>query len=144
MGARIGLVAAGVVLIVAVFLLARPDEEGAAPTAAPPTTSSTISAPPTTSSPEPSPTAAATEIDVVVADGGVTTPIAAEVALGAEVLLRITSDVADEVHVHGYDLETEVPAGGTAEVRFTADAAGVFEVEFHERGLLLLRLTVAP
>ena len=134
MGARIGLIASGVVLIVAVFLLARPDEEGTAPTAAPPTTSS----------PEPSPTAAANEIDIVVADGGVTTPIAAEVALGAEVLLRITSDVADEVHVHGYDLETEVPAGGTAEVRFTADAAGVFEVEFHERGLLLLRLTVAP
>lgn len=141
MGSRLGLIGAGIAVIVVVFLLARPDDAVVpAPSA---TSTASVPTPSTaTSSPEPSPTA--TEVDVVVADGAVTTPIAAEVALGAEVLLRISSDVADEVHVHGYDLETEVPAGGTGELRFSADAAGVFEVEFHESGLLLLRLTVAP
>lgn len=142
MGSRIALVGVGLALVVAVVLLVRPDE-APSPTPTPSVTSST-SATPATSSPEPSPTPAATEVDVVVVDGAVTTPVAAEVTLGDAVVLRITSDVADEVHLHGYDLETEVAAGGTGEIRFTADAPGVFEVEFHESGLLLLRLTVAP
>ncbi|MFM8999145.1 MAG: hypothetical protein ACKOKE_03590 [Actinomycetota bacterium] len=142
MGSRIALVGVGLALVVAVVLLVRPDE-APSPTPTPSVTSST-SATPVTSSPEPSPTPAATEVDVVVVDGAVTTPVAAEVTLGDAVVLRITSDVADEVHLHGYDLETEVAAGGTGEIRFTADAPGVFEVEFHESGLLLLRLTVAP
>lgn len=142
MTSRVALVVGGLVLVVAVFLLARPDDTGTPMPSA--TATAGGSAGSASSSPEPSPTFSATEVVVVVADGAVTTPIAAEVTLGSEVVLRITSDVADDVHLHGYDLETEVPAGGTGELRFTADAPGVFEVEFHESGLLLLRLTVAP
>lgn len=140
MKSRVVLVVGGIALIAAVFLLVRPDDAGA-PT---PTTAAPTTAVPASSSPEPSPTDPETEVDVAVVDGAVTSPITAEVGLGAEVLLRISSDVADEVHLHGYDLETTVPAGGTGELRFTADAPGVFELEFHESGLLLLRLTVAP
>ena len=54
-----------------------------------------------------------------------------EVATGDHVHLSVTSDHADEVHVHGYDIEKEVSAGGTVTIDFTADIPGQFEVEVH-------------
>ena len=38
----------------------------------------------------------------------------ATVAKGDEVVLVVHSDVADEIHVHGYNLKQDVAAGGTA------------------------------
>ena len=64
------------------------------------------------------------------------------VASGEQVTLVITSDVADEVHVHGYDLEAALSPGRPAELTFDATISGVFEVELHEAGTLLLSLQV--
>jgi hypothetical protein len=64
------------------------------------------------------------------------------VASGEHVTLAITSDVADEVHLHGYDLEAELSPGQPAELTFDATIPGVFEVELHEAGTLLLSLQV--
>ena len=64
------------------------------------------------------------------------------VAADDHVTLVITSDVADEVHVHGYDLETALSPGRPAELAFDATIPGVFEVELHEAGTLLLSLQV--
>jgi hypothetical protein len=64
------------------------------------------------------------------------------VPAGEHVTLVITSDVADQVHVHGYDLETELSPGQPAEIDFDATIPGVFEVELHEAGTLLLSLQV--
>jgi hypothetical protein len=55
----------------------------------------------------------------------------------------VTSDVADEIHVHGYDLSTDVEAGGTAEVKFVADVPGIFEVELEEAVIPLVELEVS-
>ena len=65
------------------------------------------------------------------------------VALGTSVSLVVTSDVADEVHLHGYDIEKELSPGQPATLQFTADVAGVFEVELHHAGTVLLRLQVS-
>ena len=65
------------------------------------------------------------------------------VALGTSVTLVVTSDVADEVHLHGYDIEKELSPGAPATLQFTADVAGVFEVELHHAGTVLLRLQVS-
>jgi hypothetical protein len=65
-----------------------------------------------------------------------------KVALGSPVRILVSSDVDDEVHVHGYEIEREVAAGQTVTVDFTADQSGVFEVESHKTGLLLLQLQV--
>jgi hypothetical protein len=51
---------------------------------------------------------------------------------GGEVNLNVKSDIADEVHVHGYDIEKPVEAGGTVTFNFKADQDGVFEVEVHK------------
>jgi hypothetical protein len=63
---------------------------------------------------------------------------------GDGVLLVVRSDVADEVHLHGYDLSRDVAAGGTARIRFRATLPGRFEVELEERGAQIGELTVQP
>jgi hypothetical protein len=64
------------------------------------------------------------------------------VELGEQVTLTVTSDTADELHLHGYDLEAELEPGQPAVLRFPADIAGVFEAELHEAGTVLLSLQV--
>jgi heme/copper-type cytochrome/quinol oxidase subunit 2 len=85
----------------------------------------------------------ATEIVVSVKDGKVS-PKAhrVKVAEGSPVQILVSSDVDDEVHVHGYDIEREVSAGQPTTIEFTANQKGVFEVETHQSNLLLLQLQV--
>jgi hypothetical protein len=89
------------------------------------------------------PTGGVTRIEVDLA-GGQVTGNAGRIPIGAgeSVTLAITSDVADEVHVHGYDLTAELVPGETAELTFDAAIPGVFEVELHEAGTVLLTLQV--
>jgi hypothetical protein len=61
---------------------------------------------------------------------------------GDRVLLVVKSDVADEIHLHGYDLSRDVMAGGTARLPFTATLPGRFEVELESRGVQIADLTV--
>ncbi len=58
------------------------------------------------------------------------------------VTIRVTSDVAEEVHVHGYDKRFDVAPGRTGEVTFVANIPGVFEVEFERSHRLLFTLEV--
>jgi heme/copper-type cytochrome/quinol oxidase subunit 2 len=69
-------------------------------------------------------------------------PTAVQAKKGDHVEITVTSDRADEVHVHGYDIEREVSAGQSTTIEFTANQTGVFEVETHESNLLLLQLEV--
>jgi hypothetical protein len=88
-------------------------------------------------------TAGNQRIEVEVAGGRVSGDTGrVPVAEGASVTLTVTSDVADEVHVHGYDRETELEPGTPAELTFDATIPGVFEVELHESGTVLLTLQV--
>jgi hypothetical protein len=63
---------------------------------------------------------------------------------GDEVRLKVRSDVADEIHVHGYDLRKDVPAGGTVEFRFKATIEGRFEIELENAHTLIATLEVTP
>lgn len=64
--------------------------------------------------------------------------------LGDEAAFEVVVDVADEVHVHGYDLHFDAQPGTPVEVRFTADVPGEFEVELEGAGLELVNLVVEP
>lgn len=66
------------------------------------------------------------------------------VSKGDRVVLVVKSDVADEIHLHGYDKSTDVTAGGTARLPFTATIPGRFEVELESRGVQIADLTVNP
>jgi hypothetical protein len=63
---------------------------------------------------------------------------------GDQIRFEVTSDVADEVHVHGYDLMQDVPAGGTVSFDFPAEIEGIFEVELEGRKEQILELRVNP
>lgn len=65
------------------------------------------------------------------------------VPLGTPVVLAVSSDVADEIHVHGYDLKKNIPAGGTAAITFTASKPGVWDVELENAKRTLLQLQVS-
>jgi hypothetical protein len=88
--------------------------------------------------------AAAQRIEVEVTGGEVSGDTGrVPVPEGTHVTLVVTSDVADEVHVHGYDIESELEPGTPAELSFDAMTPGVFEVELHESGTVLLSLQVS-
>ncbi len=117
------------------------DEPSTAPTAEPSATAS----PSESATPEETPTEVdqVQLIEVTIADGEVQTASdRVAVPLGRTVRLVVTSDVADEVHVHGFDIEAALEPGVPTTLEFVADEPGVFEVETHESELLLLQLAV--
>jgi Cu-Zn family superoxide dismutase len=63
---------------------------------------------------------------------------------GDQIRFEVSSDVADEVHVHGYDLMQNVAAGGTVSFDFPAEIEGIFEVELEGRKEQIAELRVNP
>lgn len=64
------------------------------------------------------------------------------VRLGDVVRLVVTSDVADEVHLHSYDKSVAVTAGGTATLTFKATIPGVIMAELEKAELTLIRFQI--
>lgn len=139
--ARLSAALAGVALAAALAGCAGTDADaGASPSSS--SSPSTAAGEPS-SAPAPTSAAAGQRIEVSVTGGqaaGDTGRV--PVASGEEVTLVITSDVADEVHVHGYDLTAPLAPGRPAELTFAATIPGVFEVELHDAGTVLLSLQV--
>jgi hypothetical protein len=89
-------------------------------------------------------TAAVRTIEVSFAGGRVSGGVRTErVALGETVRLRVTSDVADEVHVHTYDLIGAVGPDMPADIEVDATIPGRHEVELEDRGRVLMTLEVS-
>ena len=71
---------------------------------------------------------------------------------GDVVRLRWTTDRPITVHLHGYDIERRIVPGAGAEMRFTANATGRFDIEEHKpdthgghsHGEVLVRIEVYP
>jgi hypothetical protein len=63
---------------------------------------------------------------------------------GENIRFVVESDVADHVHLHGYDVFQDVAAGGKAEFNVPATIEGVFEVELEDRVVPLAEITVEP
>ena len=63
---------------------------------------------------------------------------------GEEIRFRVESDAAEEIHVHGYDLAEDVPAGGTVDFSFPAEIEGIFEIELEAKGVQIAELRVNP
>lgn len=102
----------------------------------------------TEAQPEPPPEPPVTRIDVKggVIDGDVKS---IKVAKGDTVRIVVSSDVPDEIHLHGYDIEQEAAPGKPARFKFKANLEGAFELESHvaeDAGHepLLARLLVGP
>lgn len=66
-----------------------------------------------------------------------------EVPVGTTVRLTVTSDAADQVHVHGYDLVAPVSPGQATQLEFVADRPGVYEIELHDARQVVTRLQIS-
>ena len=73
--------------------------------------------------------------DIALADGKVAAgQDTLRVTKGDKVVLRWKSDRPIALHLHGYDLETKVPAQGTTSTSFTANIPGRFPISEHTHG----------
>ncbi|HYH53839.1 MAG TPA: hypothetical protein VD761_06885 [Solirubrobacterales bacterium] len=82
---------------------------------------------------------------IVVRDGEPVGGVAElEFDAGEEVRFRVRSDEAEEIHVHGYDLAKNVPAGGTVEFAFPAELEGIYEAELEQQGAQIVELQINP
>jgi hypothetical protein len=63
---------------------------------------------------------------------------------GERVRFAVRSDVADEVHVHGYDRSKDARPGKTVRFSFPATIEGVFEIELEGRHKQIAELRVSP
>lgn len=141
---------AAVALLVAALALAGCGDDDDAVTADDTTTTTTETTTTTTSeAPETTEETTTTAppdhdvIEVTVADGEVTGGGRHAVDLGETVTIEVTSDVADHIHLHGYDVLADVGAGETAELVFDATIPGVFEVELEDARIHLLDLEIS-
>jgi hypothetical protein len=86
-----------------------------------------------------------TVVRIIVVNGSPKGGIVREtVDKGDRVVIVVGSDVADEVHLHGYDIVRDVTAGGMARIAFLATLPGRFEVELENRGVQIADITVQP
>lgn len=68
-----------------------------------------------------------------------------EVTRGDELRVNITTDAADELHLHGFDVYLDIVPGKTNElVVDNADIDGILELESHSTGALLAEISVVP
>jgi hypothetical protein len=115
----------------------------ASTTTSPTTAAQATSTVPTTAAATTSTTEAVRLIEVTYAGGQVAGGVQrTPVRLGEKVRLRVSSDVADEVHVHTYDVKVAVAAGQTAELDLIASIPGRHEVELEKKHKQLLVLEV--
>ena len=84
-----------------------------------------------------------TEISVTVGTDSAADRIE-EVALGSQVNITLTNPNADdEFHLHEYDLLTgDTPKGESAVISFTADKAGLFDLESHVTDEVLVIISI--
>lgn len=63
---------------------------------------------------------------------------------GDQIRIKVVSDVADEVHLHGYDIGKDVKAGGSVTFDLPASLEGVFEIELESRKEQIAEVRVEP
>ena len=138
------IVAAAVIVAAGLFIVLRPDNGNDNASGSTTTTSTTTAASTTTSTTPPAPPAPPPPVNVrIVVRGG--EPVGGirnvTVSQGRRVVLIVNSDVADEVHLHGYNLKRDVEPGTPARLPFRATINGTVEVELEQRGVPLARIT---
>ena len=119
---RIGLVVAAVVVAVLAFVIASPgdDDEGG-------------KAAQTNTAPTEEPAPPAPQVARIRVSGGEVVGGPAEIRAekGGTVVIVVSADAPDDIHLHGYDIEQKVAPGQPARFQFKANLEGEFEIESH-------------
>ena len=148
---RIGLVLAALIVAVIAFVIASPGGDDGGNTAAQttPDTQSQTGTTAETNAEQPAPPAPV--IARIQIRGGEVVGGAQEIHAkkGDTVVIVVSADAPDDIHLHGYDIEKRVEPGQPARFQFAANLEGEFEVESHNaedagREPLVASLIVEP
>jgi len=136
---------AGLAVVVAVglYLVFRPDDTDE-PSANPPAATTQATTTVTTTAPPPPPPGPPPPAQVrIVVRGGLSVggPRRVTVSRGRRVILNVTSDAPDTVHLHGYNVIREVGPGQPARIAFRATILGTVEAELEDTGIQIARIT---
>lgn len=71
-------------------------------------------------------------------------PLRIQTTVATPVVLEVTIDHADEIHIHGIDLTYPLDAGKTNQITLISEKSGSFELELHEQPVTLGVLEVYP
>ena len=140
--------AAIALVVVAFFVLKGDDDAGEGSGADPDPPAATTTADEATNQDEPAEDKPAEEPEIptiVIKDGAPADGVTElEFDKGDVVRFAVESNIDQEIHVHGYEIEEEIPAGETVTVQFAADLDGIYEIESHTSEQLLAELRVNP
>lgn len=144
--ARIASAIAALIVAAAAFVALKPNEEsGTSTPATTPVTQSTVGSTSTTTTTEPKPPPAPKAKIIRVKNGA---PVGGveKITVKQDDTIRFTvsADQAENVHLHGYDIEKPVGPGANARFVVPAKITGVFEVELENAGVQIAKLTVEP
>lgn len=91
-------------------------------------------------------TSSGTVIDVTISQGSVApTNAEAAAAVGQPIVLEVSSDAPDSIHVHSVPEHVfEVQARPDQRFEFTVDVPGRVDVELHELNRTIVTITVRP
>lgn len=67
-----------------------------------------------------------------------------EYTAGEDIRFKVESDKAEEIHLHGYDVMKDVPAGGSVTFDVPAEIEGIFEAEMEGAGVQIAEIQVNP
>jgi FtsP/CotA-like multicopper oxidase with cupredoxin domain len=150
---RIGLVLAAVVVAVLAFVVASPGGDDGSDTAAQTTPATgtegkagTDGQTKTETPAPPAPEVGRIQIRGSEVVGG---PPEIRAKKGDTVVIVVSADAPDDIHLHGYDIEKKIQPGQPVRFQFTANLEGEFEIESHKaedagRDPLLGTLIVEP
>ena len=139
---RIVIVVIAVVVAAGLYLVFRPDDTDEPAATPPPATTEATTGTTTAPTPPPPGPPPPARVRIVVRDGlPVGGPRRVTVARGRRVILNVTSDVSDHVHLHGYDLMQDVGPGMPARIAFRATRPGTVEAELEDSGVQIARIT---
>ena len=100
----------------------------------------------TPSSPDSAPSTAAAagkQLRITISGKQVSPPPGSfKLGVGEKLTLTVTSDSANELHVHGWNVEKELQPNQPTTIELVGKEAGTYEVETHDPELLLTKITV--
>ena len=143
-GQRIGLIVAAIVVAVVGIVLIQSGGGDDDPEPTSTTTQETRPGEPTATVPGPKPKP---KFETIVIAGGSVRGGEREITVkkGDIARIEVKADGTDEIHLHGYDVYKDVAPGKPARFRVKANAEGIFELEAHDLGHVIIgTLVVEP
>lgn len=132
------IIVVGIIILAGLFFLLKPKTENSKA----PVSQSKYSA---TANPTPVPSQALNNFELIIKNKKLASgPSSIQIFKGGEVQIKVTSDLKEQFHLHGYDKSLELEPNKPGVLKFKADVSGKFPFELENSGVDLGTLEVLP